>query len=68
MIACIPAFNEEKVIANLIKLNFDETMNIKQSIMKTVNQLKGHYSFVVIFEDGTLAAARFHEPLIIGIG
>ena len=36
--------------------------------MKTVNQLKGHYSFVVIFEDGTLAAARFHEPLIVGVG
>ena len=59
---------DTEVIANLIQLNFDETMNIKQSIMKTVNRLKGHYSFVVIFEDGTLAAARFHEPLIVGIG
>ena len=69
---------DTEVIANLIQLNFDETMKylagadegfvIKQSIMKTVNQLKGHYSFVVIFEDGTLAAARFHEPLIVGVG
>ena len=59
---------DTEVIANLIQLNFDETMNIKQSIMKTVNQLKGHYSFVVIFEDGTLVAARFHEPLIVGVG
>ena len=59
---------DTEVIANLIQLNFDETMNIKQSIMKTVNRLKGHYSFVVIFEDGTLAAARFHEPLIVGVG
>ena len=59
---------DTEVIANLIQLNFDETMNIKQTIMKTVNQLKGHYSFVVIFEDGTLAAARFHEPLIVGVG
>ena len=59
---------DTEVIANLIQLNFDETTDIKQSIMKTVNQLKGHYSFVVIFEDGTLAAARFHEPLIIGVG
>jgi len=59
---------DTEVIANLIQLNFDETADIKQSIMKTVNQLKGHYSFVVIFEDGTLAAARFHEPLIVGIG
>ena len=30
---------DTEVIANLIQLNFDETMNIKQSIMKTVNQL-----------------------------
>jgi len=59
---------DTEVIANLIQLNFDETMNIKQSIMKTISRLKGHYSFVVIFEDGTLAAARFHEPLIVGVG
>ena len=59
---------DTEVIANLIQLNFDETADVKQSIMKTVNQLKGHYSFVVIFEDGTLAAARFHEPLIVGVG
>ena len=59
---------DTEVIANLIQLNFDETADVKQSIMKTVTQLKGHYSFVVIFEDGTLAAARFHEPLIVGVG
>jgi len=58
---------DTEIIANLIQLNFDETSDIKQSIIKTVAQLKGHYSFVVIFEDGTLAAARFHEPLIIGV-
>jgi len=59
---------DTEVIANLIQLNFDESSDIKQSIIKTVAQLKGHYSFVVIFEDGTLAAARFHEPLIVGVG
>jgi len=58
---------DSEVIANLIQLNFDETSDVKQSIIKTVAQLKGHYSFVVIFEDGTLAAARFHEPLIVGV-
>ena len=58
---------DTEVIVNLIQQNFDETSDIKQSIIKTVAQLKGHYSFVVIFEDGTLAAARFHEPLIVGI-
>jgi len=59
---------DTEVIANLIQLNFDKTSDVKQSIIKTVNQIKGHYSFVVIFEDGTLAAARFHEPLIVGVG
>ena len=59
---------DTEVIANLIQLNFDETSDIKQAIIKTVAQLKGHYSFVIIFEDGTLAAARFHEPLIVGVG
>ena len=58
---------DTEVIVNLIQQNFDETSDIKQSIIKTVAQLKGHYSFVVIFEDGTLAAARFHEPLIVGV-
>ena len=59
---------DTEVIANLIQLNLDETSDVKQSIIKTVNQIKGHYSFVAIFEDGTLAAARFHEPLIVGVG
>jgi len=59
---------DTEVIANLIQLNFDESSDVKQSIIKTVAQLKGHYSFVVIFEDGTIAGARFHEPLIVGVG
>jgi len=59
---------DTEIIANLIQLNFDETPDVKQAIIKTVAQLKGHYSFVVIFEDGTIAAARFHEPLIVGVG
>ena len=58
---------DTEVIVNLIQQNFDETSDIKQSIIKTVAQLKGHYSFVIIFEDGTLVAARFHEPLIVGV-
>ena len=59
---------DTEVLANLIQSNFDELKNVKQTMMKTVSQLKGHFAFVVIFEDGTLAAARFHEPLIVGIG
>jgi glucosamine--fructose-6-phosphate aminotransferase (isomerizing) len=59
---------DTEVVANLIQSNFDELKDVKQTMMKTVSQLKGHFAFVVIFEDGTLSAARFHEPLIVGIG
>ena len=59
---------DTEVIANLIQKNFEQTSDIKQTIIKTVSQLKGHYAFVVIFENGTLAAARFHESLIVGVG
>ena len=58
---------DTEIIANLIQHNFDQTSDIKKTIIKTISELKGHYAFVVIFEDGTLAAARFHEPLIIGV-
>ena len=59
---------DTEVIVNLIQKNFEETLDVKQTIIKTVSELKGHYAFIAIFENGTLAAARFHEPLIIGVG
>ena len=59
---------DTEVIANLIQKNFEHTSDIKQTIIDTVSKLKGHYAFVVIFANGTLAAARFHEPLIVGVG
>ncbi len=59
---------DTEVIANLIQKNYEATKNVKDTIIKTVSELKGHYAFVVMFENGQLAAARFHEPLIVGIG
>ena len=59
---------DSEVIANLLQRNFEKIKNIKETIIKTVSELKGHYSFVAMFENGQLAAARFHEPLIIGVG
>ena len=35
--------------------------------MQTVSELKGTYAFVAVFEDGTLVAARSHQPLIVGL-
>lgn len=59
---------DSEVIANLLQYNFDQTKDIKKSMMETISKLKGHYAFVAMFQNGTLSAARYHEPLIIGIG
>jgi len=59
---------DSEIIANLLQYHYDITKDIKRSMIKTVSELKGDYSFVAVFSDGTLAAARFHEPLIIGVG
>lgn len=59
---------DSEVIANLLQFNFDELLDIKKAMMRTVSQLRGHYAFVAMFENGTLAAAKYHEPLIVGIG
>ena len=59
---------DSEIIANLLQKNYEQTNDVKETILKTVSQIKGHYAFVAMFEDGQLAAARFHEPLIIGVG
>jgi glucosamine--fructose-6-phosphate aminotransferase (isomerizing) len=59
---------DSEIIANLLQKNYELTKNIKDTILKTVSELKGHYAFVAMFENGQLAAARFHEPLIVGVG
>lgn len=59
---------DSEIIANILQKNYEQSNNVKETIQKTVSQLKGHYAFVAMFEDGQIAAARFHEPLIIGIG
>ena len=58
---------DTEVIANLLEWNYDRTGDVRQSVVQTVSELKGSYAFVALFDDGTLAAARFHEPLAIGI-
>ena len=59
---------DSEVIANLLQQNYNQTSDVKKSIINTVSKLKGHYAFVAMFENGILAAARYHEPMIIGIG
>lgn len=59
---------DSEAIANLLQYNFDQIKDIKKTMMQTTSMLKGNYAFVAVFGDGTLSAARFHEPLIIGVG
>jgi glucosamine--fructose-6-phosphate aminotransferase (isomerizing) len=59
---------DSEVIANLLQKNYESSKNVKNTMIKTVSELEGHYSFIAMFENGQLAAARFHEPLIIGVG
>ncbi len=57
-----------EIIANLLQKNYELTGDVKETILKTVSEIKGHYAFVAMFENGQLAATKFHEPLIIGVG
>ncbi len=58
---------DSEIIANLLQKNYEVTKDVKETIMKTVSEIKGHYAFVAMFENGKIAAVRFHEPLIVGI-
>lgn len=59
---------DSEVIANLLQCNYDQTRDLKKSMMLTVSKLKGKYAFVALSRDGGLAAARYQEPLMIGVG
>lgn len=59
---------DSEVIANLLQRSYESTGDAAKAVAKTVQEIRGHYSFVAMFADGTLAAAKFHESLIIGIG
>ena len=58
---------DSEVIAHLLESNYDKQGDIKTAVMETCRRIKGAYSFVAIFECGSLAGARYDEPLIIGI-
>jgi len=58
---------DSEVIAELLEKNYNQLGDVRDAVTQTVSELKGSYAFVAVFEDGTLAAVRFHQPLIIGI-
>ena len=59
---------DSEVIANTLQKHYETTDSIKETMIRTVSEIKGHYAFVAIFGNGEIAAARLHEPLIIGVG
>jgi len=58
---------DSEVISNLLQFHFDKTHDVYKSMILTSKELKGNFTFVAAFSDGTIAASRFHEPLIIGV-
>jgi len=59
---------DSEVISNLLQKRWDETGDVKESMLKTVSELSGNYAFIALFRNGTIAAARYREPLILGLG
>lgn len=58
---------DSEVIANLLQKNLDLTGSVRESMLRTLLRLEGSYAFIAVFENGTIAAARFKEPLIVGL-
>jgi glutamine---fructose-6-phosphate transaminase (isomerizing) len=58
---------DSEVIAHLLEVNYSTYKDIKQAMIETCKKLSGTYAFVAVFEDGNISAARYDEPLIIGI-
>ncbi|MCY3854246.1 MAG: glutamine--fructose-6-phosphate transaminase (isomerizing) [Thaumarchaeota archaeon] len=56
---------DSEVIANLLQYNFEKTSNIKKSMINTIKQLHGKYSFITIL-DNKLIAVRHHKSLMLG--
>jgi glutamine---fructose-6-phosphate transaminase (isomerizing) len=58
---------DSEVIAHLLEQYFSKNNDVKLAMINTCHRLTGSFAFVAIFNDSTLCAARYDEPLIIGI-
>jgi len=61
---------DSEVIAHLLEKNFSETGKVKHALLKTVNELKGTFAFLAIFNSNPniVVGARNGAPLVIGLG
>ena len=58
---------DTEIIPNLLSHNFRQIKDIKKSLIKTISELKGNYSFIVMSKNGNIIAVKHYEPLILGI-
>jgi glutamine---fructose-6-phosphate transaminase (isomerizing) len=58
---------DSEVIAHLLEHYFSINNDAKGAMLNTCNRLKGSFAFVAMFDNSTLCAARYDEPLIVGI-
>ena len=56
---------DTEVIAHLLEVNLSD--GIRAAMINTCKRLKGNFAFVAVFQDGTIAGARYEEPLIVGV-
>lgn len=56
---------DSEVIAHLLEEHYHG--DVKKAMVETCKKLKGSYAFVAVFDDETIAGARYDEPLIVGI-
>ncbi len=56
---------DSEVIAHLMEMNLDK--GFREAMIQTCKRLSGNYAFVAVFADGTIAGARYEEPLIVGV-
>ncbi|AIC15266.1 glutamine--fructose-6-phosphate transaminase (isomerizing) [Nitrososphaera viennensis] len=55
---------DSEVIAHLFE---GAKGDARQAMLSVCSRLRGSYAFVAVFKDGTIAGARWEEPLIVGI-
>jgi glutamine---fructose-6-phosphate transaminase (isomerizing) len=58
---------DSEVIAHLLERYWSINNDVKGAMLNTCNRLKGSFAFVAMFDNSTLCAARYDEPLIVGI-
>jgi len=58
---------DSEVIAHLLEEDYFYSGDLRGAVLNTAKKLAGAFSFIAAFGDGTIAGARFDEPLIVGI-